>query len=158
CHCAGHFKAFRRVTDLPWRARPIRPASPPRVPPNPTQPRPESLMAAEHRDDPVTRETVFRTYPLPEDLRAGLGRRRHALGHTLPAPVASALAPGLPGLVRALRDPLPVPGGSLRPIRLPLTQALLNQLRDASDQTGIPATRLLIATLARAAARKRRRK
>ena len=44
-----------------------------------------------------------------------------------------------------------------RPARLPLTEALLKLLKQASQATGVPAARLLLACLARGAARKRRR-
>jgi hypothetical protein len=57
-----------------------------------------------------------------------------------------------------LREQLPVAGGEVRPARLPLTVRLLEALKRAGDETGLPASRLLLACLARAARRKRRRR
>jgi hypothetical protein len=115
-------------------------------------------MPGEHRDNPVTRETVYRVYHLPEDLRSALRERRQVMGQTVREFVAYAIETELPGLVQLLREQLPVPGGEVRPARLPLTERLLEALKQAGDETGLPASRLLLACLARAARRKRRRR
>jgi hypothetical protein len=114
-------------------------------------------LSAQHRDDPVTRETVWRVYQMPEDLREAMRQRRLTQGLTVRELVADSLEE-LPGLRALLREHLPRPSGDLRPIRLPLTEELLEQLRAAGEEVGLPATRLLLACLARAARRKRRRR
>jgi hypothetical protein len=115
-------------------------------------------MPAGHRDNPVTRETVHRVYQFPEALRVAVGDRRRALGQTMRGFVAEAVAGELPGLVARLRQALPELGGPARPARLPLSETLLAQLRQAGAAVGLPASRLLLCCLARAAARKRRRR
>jgi hypothetical protein len=80
------------------------------------------------------------------------------MGQTVREFVAYAIETELPGLVQLLREQLPVPGGEVRPARLPLTEQLLEALKRAGDETGLPASRLLLACLARAARRKRRRR
>jgi hypothetical protein len=66
---------------------------------------------------------VHRTYRIPEELRAAVLARRTALGQTVRAFVAGAVARELPALVEALAAlglSRPAAAG-LRPIRLPLT-------------------------------------
>ena len=115
-------------------------------------------MPADHRDNPVTRETVHRVYQCPEALRLAVGERRRALGQTLRAFIAGAVEGELNRLVAQLREVLPLPTGATRPARLPLSEPLLKALRRAGDETGLPASRLLLACLARAARRRRRRR
>jgi hypothetical protein len=94
---------------------------------------------------------------MPEDLREAMRQRRLTQGLTVRELVANSLEE-LPGLRALLREHLPRPSGDLRPIRLPLTEELLEQLRAAGEEVGLPAARLLLACLARAARRKRRRR
>jgi hypothetical protein len=115
-------------------------------------------MSAQHRDNPVTREIVWRVYQLPEDLRTATRQRRQALGQTLREYLAYAIETELPGLLAALREHLPAAAGIARPARLPLTGQLLEALRSAGAESGLPAARLLLACLGRAARRKRRRR
>jgi hypothetical protein len=115
-------------------------------------------MPAEHRHNPITRDLAYRVYSLPDDLRSALGERRQVLGQTVREFIAGAVEGELDRLVAQLREILPVPGGEMRPARLPLTERLLEALKKAGDETGLPASRLLLACLARAARRKRRRR
>ena len=115
-------------------------------------------MPAEHRENEVTRTTIHRVYRLGEGLRQALSSRRRDLGMTLRAFLAEAVEGELPALVEVLRAHLPTPEEKTRPARLPLTDALLAMLRQASEDTGVPAAKLLAACITRAAARKRRRR
>jgi hypothetical protein len=115
-------------------------------------------MAAEDRTDEDDSATVHRVYRIGEGLRQAMAVRRRDLGLTLRAFLTEAVEGELPGLVEALRACLPAPEGKMRPARLPLTQTLLDRLRQASADAGVPAAKLLAACLARAAARKRRRR
>jgi hypothetical protein len=115
-------------------------------------------VSDQHRDNPVTRETVWRVYQLPEELRRVVRERRQALGQTLREFLAEAIETELPGLLAVLREHLPVAAGVARPARLPLTEPLLEALRSAGAETGLPAARLLLACLGRAGRRKRRRR
>jgi hypothetical protein len=115
-------------------------------------------MAAQHRDNPVTQETVWRVYQLPEELRRALRQRRQSLGQTLREYLSYAIETELPGLLAVLREHLPASPGLARPARLPLTERLLEALRSGGAETGLPAARLLLACLDRAARRKRRRR
>jgi hypothetical protein len=115
-------------------------------------------MTAQHRHNEITRTTIHRVYYLGEELREAMADRRRALGLTLRAFLAEAIEGELPALVEVLCAHLPPPGEKTRPARLPLTEAILGLLRDASTATGVPAAKLLAACLTRAAARKRRRR
>jgi hypothetical protein len=115
-------------------------------------------VSAQHRDNPLTRETVWRVYQLPEELRSAVRQRRQALGQTQREFLAYAIETELPGLLAVLREQLPAAAGQERPARLPLTEPLLEALRSAGAETGLPAARLLLACLGRAARRKRRRR
>jgi hypothetical protein len=117
----------------------------------------EEPMPAKPRNNDITRTTVHRVYRLSEELRRNVTIRRHALGLSMRAFLAEAVAGELPSLVEALRAHLPAADRDARPARLPMTEALLDALRLASQEVGVPAARLLLACLARAAARKRRR-
>ena len=114
-------------------------------------------MAGIHRDNEITRNTVHRVYHIGEELRRAINTRRSALGMTVREFAAEAVQGELPGLMDSLRSLLPSPETDARPARLPMTELLLDDLREASQEVGIPAARLLLACLARAAARKRRR-
>jgi len=114
-------------------------------------------VTALHRDNPVTRDTVWRVYQLPEELHRAVRQRRQALGQTLREFLVEAVATELPGLLVILREHLPAVAGVARPARLPLTEPLLEALRSAGAEAGLPAARLLLACLGRAARRKRRR-
>jgi hypothetical protein len=57
-----------------------------------------TTMPAEHRDNPLTRETVWRVFNIPEDLRDAVRQRRQALGQTVREFVAYTIETELPGL------------------------------------------------------------
>lgn len=114
-------------------------------------------MAGMHRKNEVTRNIIHRVYRIGDELRQAVSERRRALGLTVRAFLAEAIEGELPSLVEALRAHLPLSEDGARPARLPLTEALLDALRKASQDVGVPAARLLMTCLARAAARKRRR-
>ncbi|MBY0526976.1 MAG: hypothetical protein K2R98_26520 [Gemmataceae bacterium] len=114
-------------------------------------------MTNRRRPNPVTAETVFRTYQLDDELRQALKSRRQALGLTVRAFVAQAIEEELDALVEAVKRELPMADKKGRPARLPLTEGLLGRLQEAGTATSLPASRLLVACLARAASRKRRR-
>jgi hypothetical protein len=102
------------------------------------------------------KETVFRVYDLPEELREAFRTRRDTLAVSTREFVAEAIGGELPILLRLLREVLPSPAGPVRPIRLPLSVGLLDALREAGAATGLPAKTLLLACLLRASRRKRR--
>jgi hypothetical protein len=102
------------------------------------------------------KETIFRVYDLPEELREAVRSRRDALEVSTRKFVAEAIGGELPSLLRVLREVLPSPAGPVRPIRLPMTAGLLDALREAGAATGLPAKTLLLACLLRASRRKRR--
>lgn len=106
---------------------------------------------------PNSSPVAFRTYRLVECVRQAVRQRRAALGCTLRELLAEAVRE-LPDVVEAVERALPNPRGPSRPARLPLSEELLAALRTASNQTGLPANRLLLACLCRATARKRRRR
>lgn len=95
-------------------------------------------------------ETVFRVYRLGASLRAAIQERRKELEMTVKDFLTHSLE-GLPELVQVLQEQLPASSDSPRPMRLPLNDDLLDRLRSASEALGIPATRLLLALLARVA-------
>lgn len=115
-------------------------------------------MPAENRENEITKNTVHRVIRITDDLRSAMSGRRSDLSVTLRAFVQEAVTHELPSLVRAVQELLPAPGGKRRPIRLPLSADILASLKAAAEQTGLSATLLLQASLAKAATRKRRAK
>jgi hypothetical protein len=115
-------------------------------------------MTDRRRPNPVTAETIFRTYHLDDELRKAVKTRRQALGLTIRAFVADAIEGELDAIVDVVNRELPLAEKKGRPARLPLTESLLGTLQHAADATGLPVSRLLITCLKRAAQRKRQRK
>ena len=115
-------------------------------------------MPAKHRPAPRTQETVYRVHRLPEKLRTAVTKKRKQFDLKLYEFISCAVEHELPSLIRdAEKLELPGnPGPDWRPARLPFTDPLLAQLKKASEATGIPASRLFLASLARACRRKRR--
>ena len=156
-------KQFRMVcaaATRPGAAQGNTPITAPESPNTSTNPSPveESTCPPKTARTRTTSTTVHRVYRLGEGLRQATASRRRDLGLTLATFLAEAVEGELPGLVEDLRPCLPAPDGKTRPARLPLTQALLGLLRQASADAGVPAAKLLAACLTRAAARKRRRR
>jgi hypothetical protein len=90
----------------------------------------------------------YRVYDLPEGLRAKLRTKRTKTAATMSEIVQTATADSLPKLVVALRELGFRPSGKTRPARLPMTDDSIRKLKRASKQTGLPACRLLLASLA----------
>lgn len=108
------------------------------------------------RSNSLTLQTVHRVFPMPEALREAVKTRRDALGLTLREFIAESVAGELPRIIAALREALPTVEGGCRPFRAPLSESLLDLLRDAATETGVSATALLFACLGRSARRRRR--
>jgi hypothetical protein len=116
-------------------------------------------MPAKHRPAIRTRATVYRTYRLTPQLRKGMAEKRKQYGLTVAEFVAEAIKRELHGITHELARACLAFGESKdsRPARLPLTDELIATLKSASRTTGVPASKILIACINRAANRKRRR-
>jgi hypothetical protein len=104
-------------------------------------------MAAHHRANKKTLETVYRVYRLPEDLRKRMTAKREKHNVTLQSVIEAATAESLPKIIATLKTMGLGFDGKKRPARLPMTDSLLGAFKVASRQTGIPASRLLQAAL-----------
>jgi hypothetical protein len=106
-------------------------------------------MAAQHRANVKTREQVYRVYRLTEPLRKQMKAKREKFNATNAQVITAAIDEGLPKLVLELKK-LGLTGieGKKRPARLPMNDSNLAALRQASKQTGIPASKLLLLSLA----------
>ena len=84
---------------------------------------------------------------------------RTARAQTIREFIQAAVETELPKITKSL-DELGIGpmGGDGKPTRLPLTDAILDQLRAAAETTGLPGTLLLAACLRLSAGRKRVRK
>jgi predicted DNA binding CopG/RHH family protein len=104
-------------------------------------------MAAQHRANKKTQETVYRVYRLPEELRKRVRAKREKAGVNLQSVIKAASLESLPKIVNTLKTMGLGFDGKKRPARLPMTDSLLGAFKVASKQTGIPASRLLQAAL-----------
>ena len=104
-------------------------------------------MAAHHRANRKTLETVYRVYRLPDDLRKRVKAKREKAGINLQSVIEAATTESLPKIVATLKTMGLGFDGKKRPARLPMTDSLLASFKVASKQTGIPASRLLLAAL-----------
>ena len=114
-------------------------------------------MPARHRPKPKTIETVHRTYSFPTDTRKGMTLKRKEFEMTVSEFLTEAISNELPLLEERI-EKLGLPkktDQTWRPARLPMTDKLLAALKDASESTGIPASRLLLGSINRASRRKR---
>lgn len=108
--------------------------------------------------------TIFRVIRLSDSFRESLRQAREAKGTTNATFIAETVGTHLPKIVESLRTlGFLSDNGPKRPARLPFLDSAgtLRVLRNASQETGIPATRLLIACLVaatQARPRKRRRR
>jgi hypothetical protein len=115
-------------------------------------------MGDQRRPQTITSQLVFRTYRLSRQLRETVKRRRRKLRLTVREFIQHAVETELADLVKVINRELPnLTKKDDPPARLPLTAPLLDKLQAACDTTGIPVTRLLLVSLHKAAARKRRR-
>ena len=104
-------------------------------------------MAARHRVNKKTQETVYRVYRLPEELRKRVKAKREKMNVNLQSVIEAATTESLPKIVSTLKMMGLGFDGKKRPARLPMTDSLLAAFKVASKQTGIPASRLLLAAL-----------
>jgi hypothetical protein len=104
-------------------------------------------MAAQHRANKRTQETVYRVYRLPEELRKRVKMKREKANVTLQSVIEASATESLPKIVATLKTMGLGFDGKKRPARLPMTDSLLGAFKVASKQTGIPASRLLQAAL-----------
>lgn len=104
-------------------------------------------MAAQHRANKRTQEVVYRVYRLPENLRKQVKMKREKANVNLQSVIEAATIESLPKIVAGLKGLSLGFDGKKRPARLPMTDATLGCLKVASKQTGIPASRLLLAAL-----------
>jgi hypothetical protein len=104
-------------------------------------------MAARHRTNKKTLETVYRVYRLPEDLRKRITAKREKHNVNTQSVITAAATESLPKIVNALKTMGLGFDGKKRPARLPMTDSLLASFKVASRQTGVPASRLLQAAL-----------
>ena len=100
-------------------------------------------------------ETVFRVYRLSEDLRKKVKAARVKRQQTLKGLIEGAVEQELPALTKQLMALGIKARGASRPARLPVTDHLLDQLRQGSEETGVAATILLGACLSLSSGRKR---
>ena len=104
-------------------------------------------MAAHHRANKKTLETVYRVYRLPEDLRKRVKAKREKANVNLQSVIEASAAESLPKIVNTLKTMGLGFDGKKQIARLPMTDSLLGAFKVASKQTGIPASRLLQAAL-----------
>jgi hypothetical protein len=105
------------------------------------------IMAARHRTNKKTMETIYRVYRLPEDLRKRIKAKREKANVNLQAVIEASATESLPKIVSTLKAMGLGFDGKKKVARLPMTDSLLGAFRVASKQTGIPASRLLQAAL-----------
>ena len=104
-------------------------------------------MVARHRANKRTQEVVYRVYRLPEDLRKRITAKREKANVNLQSVIEAACTESLPTIVNTLKTMGLGFDGKKRPARLPMTDSLLGAFKVASKQTGLPASRLLLAAL-----------
>ena len=104
-------------------------------------------MAAHHRANRKTLETVYRVYRLPEELRKRVKAKREKANVNLQAVIEAATTESLPKIVATLKTMGLGFDGKKQVARLPMTDATLGAFKVACKQTGIPASRLLLAAL-----------
>jgi hypothetical protein len=104
-------------------------------------------MAAQHRTNKKTMETVYRVYRLPSGLLSQLRAKRERHNTNTQSVITAAVTESLPKIVNTLKTMGLGFDGKKKVARLPMTDSLLGAFKVASKQTGIPASRLLQAAL-----------
>jgi hypothetical protein len=104
-------------------------------------------MAAHHRANRKTQETIYRVYRLPDNLRKQMKMKREKANVNLQAVIEASATESLPRIVATLKSMGLGFDGKKQVARLPMTDSLLGAFKVASKQTGIPASRLLQAAL-----------
>ena len=115
-------------------------------------------MSAKKRANPITQETVFRVFylddPLIEEIKKIRGRR----GQTLREFCAEAIEGEAERLVQALVDlGIRSTTTDTRPVRLPLSDSLIETLHDCRDLTDLPMSTILAVCLRKSTTRRRRK-
>lgn len=91
----------------------------------------------------------YRVYDLPEGLRTKLKAKRMKASATTSQIVQTATEESLPKIVDALKQTgFAFDGEPTRPARIPMTDVCVKRLKNASEETGISVSRLLLACLA----------
>ena len=116
-------------------------------------------MPAKKRANPITQETVYRVFYLDDPLIDQIKVSREKRGQTMREYCAEAIDTEAQRLAKALLD-LGVQSTTTgtRPVRLPLSDSLIETLHECRDVTDLPLSSILVVCLRRSAARKRRRK
>ncbi len=116
-------------------------------------------MSAKKRANPITQDTVFRVFYLDEPLIDQIKQVREKRGQTLREFCAEAIEGEAERLVQALME-LGVESTTVdtRPVRLPLSDSLIETLHDCRDLTDLPMSTILAVCLRKSTTRKRRRK
>ena len=91
---------------------------------------------------------LYRVYDLPESLRTKLKAKRTKAAATTSEVVQTAMLESLPKIVEALKQTgFSFDGEPRRPARIPMTDLCAKNLKKASKETGVPVSRLLLASL-----------
>lgn len=92
-------------------------------------------------------ETTFRVYRISPELKEASKTARLKSGQTVAAFLSASIRSNLPSIVEGL-DLLGIKASTeVGPARFPIDPALLDALREASQQSGVPASELLKASL-----------
>jgi hypothetical protein len=102
----------------------------------------------------ATATQTYRVYRISEGLRKAVIAKREAENCPTKAVLDAAVTSCLPKIVKALTTISLGPQSKARPVRWPVDDELLGALRVAAKQTGVPASRLLLASLAMLTAKK----
>jgi hypothetical protein len=103
-------------------------------------------MKERHSENRERRGGKYRVYRLPEDVRQVISNRPSR--QTIRQFIEESIERWLPPLVDSLTSLGLRKPHATRPSRLPMAKETLAKLSDASEQTGVPASRLLLAVLA----------
>ena len=116
-------------------------------------------MPAKKRANPITQETIYRVFYLDDPLINQIKLSREKRGQTMREFCADAIDTEAQKLAKALLD-LGVQSttADTRPVRLPLSDSLLETLHECRDLTDLPMSTVLTLCLRKSAARKRQRK
>ena len=116
-------------------------------------------MPAKKRPNPLTQETVYRVFYLDESTIELVKQVREKRGQTMREFCQEAVEGEAQRLTKALLDlGIQSTTAGTRPVRLPLSDSLLETLHECRDLTDLPMSTFLAVCLRRSAARKRRRK
>ncbi len=115
-------------------------------------------MSAKKRANPITQETVFRVFYLDEPLIDQIKEVREKRGQTLREFCAEAIEGDAERLVQALVDlGIRSTTTDTRPVRLPLSDSLIEILHECRDQTDLPMSTILAVCLRKSTTRRRRK-